>query len=174
MDGFIINAISNCIACCLFIWIVGIFLKGFLGLKEYEPITVKGMANVDDQDMYAVASGDEDFLAAHCTMYDTETFNEPKVTKGEIDAEKLDIQKLKNTIEMMKLKKQLEELTRSANASQTNQQPNSTLDALVSDCQAALVSLGHKKTDAKNLTRDFFINNPNTSTFEEFLSGVFK
>ncbi len=173
MDGFIINAISNCIACCLFVWIIGIFLKGFLGLKDYEPISIKGMSSIDDQDMYAVASGDEDFLAAHCTLYDTETFKQPETTKSEIEAEKLDIQKLKNSIAMMKLKRELEELKRTEQPTQAGQTHSNQLNELIGDCEAALVALGYKNTDAKKLTKNFFIQNPNTKSIDEFLDGVF-
>ena len=102
---------------------------------------------------------------------------EGKLTLGYIDdpQESIDVvvqvederQELKKEIELLKLKKQLRELKEeeSINPQQTS---------LINDCVAALVGLGHKKSEARSKANKYFVKNPNTKTVDEFISGVFQ
>ena len=102
---------------------------------------------------------------------------EGKLTLGYIDdpQESIDVvvqvederQELKKEIELLKLKKQLRELKEeeSINPQQTS---------LINDCVAALVGLGHKKSEARSKANKYFVKNPNTKTVDEFITGVFQ
>jgi len=118
---------------------------------------------VNDDDLFAVASGDEDYLMAHCVVKEQEK-DEVKPMQYEIKKEKDDLQRLRNKITRIKLEKQLRDL----------EGKEQTVNPLLSDCVDAMVSMGETKTKAKVTVNKYFDSNPNTSTLEEFLSGVFK
>lgn len=102
---------------------------------------------------------------------------EGKVTVGYIDdpQESIDVAievedetvKLKKEIELLKLRKQLNELKEEASIN-----PQQT--SLVNDCVAALVGLGHKKSEARSKANKYFVKNPDTKTVDEFITGVFQ
>lgn len=90
-----------------------------------------------------------------------------------IDTHEEELKSLRKQVEVLKLKKQLNDLQ-----NQTTQQQNTpviqTINPLVNDCVDALVALGEKKSSAKKLTETYFAKNPNVKTIEEFIQGVFK
>ena len=102
---------------------------------------------------------------------------EGKLTLGYIDdpQESIDVVvqgedetgKLKKEIELLKLKKQLKELKEEASIN-----PQQT--SLINDCVAALVGLGHKKSEARSKVNKYFVKNPDTKTVDEFITGVFQ
>ena len=102
---------------------------------------------------------------------------EGKLTVGYIDdpQESIDVVievedetvKLKKEIELLKLRKQLNELKEEASIN-----PQQT--SLVDDCVAALVGLGHKKSEARSKANKYFVKNPDTKTVDEFITGVFQ
>ena len=131
------------------------FWLGFMNPDKVQPLTFK-TPKVDNDDLFAIASGDEDYLMAHCVVKEQE--------KDEVKQEKDDLQRLRNKITRMKLEKQLRDL----------ESKEQTVNPLLSDCVDAMVSMGETKTKAKVIANKYFVSNPNTSTLEEFLSGVFK
>ncbi len=44
----------------------------------------------------------------------------------------------------------------------------------MNECVGCLTGLGEKKTNAKKIVKDFFRNNPDVKTVDEFINGVFK
>tara|TARA_Y100000004_G_scaffold90200_2_gene101160 strand:+ start:30 stop:464 length:435 start_codon:yes stop_codon:yes gene_type:complete len=53
-----------------FVW-CGMFAVGYLFADKVKPVSFKSNLNigeVDDQDLFAVATGNEEYLAAHCTL----------------------------------------------------------------------------------------------------------
>ena len=63
--------------------------------------------------------------------------------------------------------KQLKELKEEASIN-----PQQT--SLINDCVAALVGLGHKKSEARSKVNKYFVKNPDTKTVDEFITGVFQ
>jgi len=140
------------------------FLIGLIAGEEggVEPLRFSDKASsVDDQDLFAIATGDEEYLAAHCTL-------DPKV---EIQNEKLEIQRLRNKYARMKVEQQIADLqnkpTKKKGVSGTQTNP------LITECINALVGLGEKKSNARATVNKYFANNPKTKTVDEFISGVF-
>jgi hypothetical protein len=78
-----------------------------------------------------------------------------------------EITQMKREIEYLKLKKQLDELK-----AETTEPAVDT--KLINDCIEALVALGDKKSVARSKANRYFVNNPETKTVDEFISGVFK
>jgi len=156
-NGFLMTFIGNCIATIMMIWLIGVFVKGFTGMEEYEPISIDP-DKVDDQDVYAIATGNEEYLAAHCTLN----------TRADLEMEKENLQRLRNKIERMKLEKQMAELT-AAPQPKEKQVDN----GLIQECIEAMVALGEKKSQARATVNKYFASNPNTKTVDEFISGVF-
>jgi hypothetical protein len=152
------------------------FWIGVMNPDRVTPLTFKA-PTVNDDDLFAVASGDEDYLMAHCVVKEQEKDEvkpmqyeikkekyEVKPIQDEIKKEKDDLQRLRNKITRIKLEKQLRDL----------EGKEQTVNPLLSDCVDAMVSMGETKTKAKVTVNKYFDSNPNTSTLEEFLSGVFK
>lgn len=90
--------------------------------------------------------------------------NEPEAV---IVIEEDEVSKLKKEIELLKLKKQLRQLKEEDSIS-----PKQA--SLINDCVEALVGLGHKKSEARSKANKYFVNNPNTKTVDEFITGVFQ
>ena len=142
------------------------FLIGLIAGEEggVEPLRFSDKASsVDDQDLFAIATGDEEYLAAHCTL-------DPKV---QIQNEKLEIQRLRNKYARMKVEQQIADLQnkptkkeRGISGTQTN--------PLIFECINALVGLGEKKSNARAKVHKYFTDNPNTKTVDQFISGVFQ
>ena len=156
-----IQLISTCIAILLMGILPLFYYRGYAHPDKYEPLNFGGkVGGVDDQDMYAIATGNEDYLAAHCTV--TPTPDEI----DDIEEEKRNIQRLRNKVARLKLEKELSKL-------QEPQEPTVS-NHLISDCIDALVTLGEKKSQARAKVNKYFLNNPNTKTVDQFISGVFQ
>lgn len=122
----------------------------------------------------------------------------PKVTKidAEDEEEKRRLQKLRNKIERIKLEKQLYELQHEfaqpkkakpqtdfiytsdqktiIKEKKVDVKPVEQNNPLFDECVNALVSLGEKKSSAIKMAKTYFESNPNTSTVNDFILGVFK
>lgn len=134
------------------------FYRGYAHPEKYEPLNFGGKVNVTDQDLYAVATGDEEYLAAHCTL---------SPILDDIEREKADIQRLRNKVARMKLERELEKLEG------TRQEP-AKVNPLIPECIEALVALGEKKSVARAKVNKFFVDNPNVKTVDQFIAGVFQ
>lgn len=161
-NGHLFNDIAEYLAYGGLLLLIICFLYGCVVGEEggVEPVnfsnTVKSLP-IDDQDMYAIATGNEEYLAAHCTFD----------TKEELSREKEELQRMRNKVARMKLKKQLDQL-------QQPSQAKPKVNPLVTDCIDAMVAMGEKKSVARATVNKYFANNPNTNSVEEFISGVFK
>jgi len=156
---------------CFFGFLVVCFLYGFIVGEEggVEPLRLSDDKStpLSDQDLYAIATGDEEYLAAHCTL--NQNIIDPKV---EIQNEKLEIQRLRNKYARMKVEQQIADLqnkpTKKKGVSATQTNP------LITECINALVGLGEKKSNARAKVHKYFTDNPNTKTVDQFIAGVFK
>lgn len=134
------------------------FYRGYAHPEKYEPLDFGGKPSVTDQDLYAVATGDEEYLAAHCTL---------SPILDDIEKEKADIQRLRNKVARMKLERELEKLQEvKAESGKTN--------PLIAECIEALIALGDKKSEARAKVNKYFVNNPNTKSVDQFITGVFQ
>ncbi len=145
------------------------FLIGLIAGEEggVEPLRFSDKAgNVDDQDLFAIATGNEEYLAAHCTL-------DPKV---QIQNEKLEIQKLRNKYARMKVEQQIADLKNKPTKQPVKKKDISGTQSnpLISECINSLVALGETKSVARATVREYFANNPNTKTVDEFIKGVFE
>lgn len=138
----------------------------FIGLIAGEeggvvPLTLLDKAgSVDDQDLFAIATGNEEYLAAHCTL-------DPKV---QIQNEKLEIQRLRNKYARIKVEQQIADLENKKRNDTAGTQTN----PLIAECVNALVGLGENESKARAKVNKYFANNPNTKTIDEFIAGVFQ
>ena len=132
------------------------FLGGLIaGPDKIEPIGGRRSVDVDDQDLFAVATGDEEYLAAHCTL------GVEKPTRPVRRQRKPRLTKTKKS----KSRKPKSRKPKTPKVEQNSE--------LIQECIAALVSLGEKKSVAKSTTNNYFTNNPNTKSVEEFIAGVY-
>ena len=84
--------------------------------------------------------------------------------KREVDQ----IKRRRNKVQRLKLEKQLRELE--------EPEPilgSSSIDTLMSDCVSSLVALGEKPADAKKLVKSYLSSHPDTSSVDEFITGVY-
>ena len=171
----ITTIIGNCLGVALGIFCAICFLTGYiLGPERVPPLTTNGVnsTRISNQSLYAIASGDEEYLAAHCTLNAT--------SANDLEQEKLHIQRLKNKITIARLKRELQDLEERTSASvkvDKKQNPiknKGELDNLAKECTLAMMSLGYKEKQAEKIVKDYLINNPKTKTPEEFIKGVFK
>jgi hypothetical protein len=144
----------SCFAAVLF------FIGFYFGPEHVEPLRFSDKPKIDDQDLYAIATGDEEYLAAHCTLD----------SKEELRREREEIQRMKNHIAKLKLQRELEKLNNPAPQAKPKQED----DQLISDCIEALVALGEKKSVARAKVNKFFVDNPNVKTVDQFIAGVFQ
>lgn len=159
-NGFLMTFIGNCIATIMMIWLIGVFVKGFTGMEEYEPISIDP-DKVDDQDMYAIATGNEEYLAAHCTLN----------TRDDIE-EKDELQELRRQVEIAKLRKELVELkARQVHAPNSKNKPKdqSDVNPILQDCTDALIALGVPKRKAKAEANNI-LENSNIKTVQDFIT----
>ena len=103
------------------------------------------------EDMYAIATGDEEYLAAHCTLSAP-----PKPKKRRESAPK-----------QQKPKQQKPKPVEPA-------KPVGPSDELLNDCVDALVSLGTKSAEARRVATKFLVANPHLKTVEAFIPEIFK
>lgn len=112
----------------------------------------------DDEDIYAILTGDQDYLAAHVTLKEeplpkprprqvvrTHTAK-PKVVKPKV---------VKPKVVKPKVVK-----------------PSGT--QFGADCSIALTNLGYKKSDANRLVNEMLTNNPNIKDVQTFITEAFK
>ena len=104
----------------------------------------------DDEDIYAVLTGDEEYLAAHVTLKEKPAYRpapEPKPTP-------------KPTPKPAKAK-----VEKPVNPSKTE---------FGSQCATALASLGCKKSEANRTVDDILSRNPDIKDVERFITEAFK
>ena len=164
--GFLFNDISTWLAYGGLLLFIICFLYGYVVGEEggVEPVNFSNKVKslpIDEQDMYAIATGDEEYLAAHCTFD----------TKEELRREKEELQRMRNRVARMKLKKQMDQLQQ---PSQAKPKAKTQVHPLVTDCIDAMVAMGEKKSAARATVNKYFANNPNTNSVEGFISGVFQ
>ena len=78
------------------------------------------------------------------------------------------IKRLRNKVQRLKLEKQLRELK--------EPEPilgGSSKTTLMSDCVSSLIALGEKPADAKKLVKSYLSSHPDTSSVDEFITGVY-
>lgn len=159
-NGHILNEIASYIG----LFGLGLFLLCFVvGMFTEEEVSTSSSGNsfdLDDDDLFAIATGNEEYLAAHCVT-------DPKV---EIENEKLEIQRLKNQLARLQVEQKLAQIK---SPKQATAQPSQS-NQLISECVNALVSLGEKRSTARATTNRYFAANPNTKTVNQFIAGVFK
>lgn len=142
------------------------FLIGLIAGEEggVEPLRFSHKAgSVDDQDLFTIGTGNEEYLSAHCTL-------DPKV---QIQNEKLEIQKLRNKYARMKVEQQIKDLKNKPTKKRKDTAGTQT-NPLISECFNALVSLGENKSTARTIVNKYFANNPKTKTVDQFIVGVFQ
>ena len=98
------------------------------------------------EDMYAIATGDEEYLAAHCTL--------PAPPKPKKRRESAPKQQKPKPVEPAK--------------------PVGPSDELLNDCVDALVSLGTKSSEARRVATKFLAASPHLKTVEAFIPEIFK
>ena len=90
------------------------------------------------------------------------------VAVDDIKMEANQIKRLRNKVERLKLEKQLRELE--------EPEPilgSSSKTTIMSDCVSSLVALGEKPADAKKLAKSYLSTHPDTSSVDEFITGVY-
>ena len=86
-----------------------------------------------------------------------------------------ELKDLERQVKIKKLKQQLKEMDEPKTKTtpkkvETKQQVN----PLITECVQALVAMGEKQSVARATVNKYFVNNPNTKSVEDFISGVFK
>lgn len=149
------TAIAVFMGICFFIGLIAGEEGGVVPLRLLDKA-----GSVDDQDLFAIATGNEEYLAAHCTL-------DPKV---QIQNEKLEIQRLRNKYARIKVEQQIADLENKKRNDTAGTQTN----PLIAECVNALMGLGENKSKARAEVNKYFANNPNTKTIDEFIAGVFQ
>lgn len=99
--------------------------------------------------------------------------NQPKtISIKAIDPEKLEIQRLRNKLEKMRLEDQMRTLQKKK--SDSKKKKTCEQNPLMKDCVQALVAMGEKQKDAIDKVNRYFKNNPDTKNVNDFILGVFK
>lgn len=170
------------------------FFAGFCNPKKEsssEPSFLEEVfSGMSEQDMYAVASGDEEYLGAHLVCSEPEARPavrpkpkqraarpkpkprsvKPKPSVSNADKElRAEIARLKK-----ELKQKSKPVSKPASKPVAKKSGITVNKRLFESCISCLVSLGHKKGDAKTLATQCFKKNPNIKTVEEFVEKVFK
>jgi hypothetical protein len=102
------------------------------------------------EDMYAIATGDEEYLAAHCTLSAP-----PKPKKRRESAPRVQ----RPRVQRPRVQRP---------------KPVGPSDELLNDCVDALVSLGTKSAEARRVATKFLVANPCLKTVEAFIPEIFK
>lgn len=89
-----------------------------------------------------------------------------------VDTEKLEIQKMRNKLEKMRLEDQMRTLQKKK--ADSKKKKTCEQNPLMKDCVQALVAMGEKQKDAINKVNSYFKNYPDTKTVNDFILGVFK
>ena len=105
----------------------------------------------DEQDIYAVLSGDEEYLAAHVTLKE-EPLPQPRV-------------RISNRAQSSRVILREEPKPRIIRPCRTE---------FGSRCSSALASLGCNKTEANRVVDEILSNNPNINDVETFIKEAFK
>ena len=101
--------------------------------------------------------------------------NNPLAETSQLVQEYDELKDLERQVKIKKLKKQLKEMDEPKTKTrpkkvETKQQVN----PLITECVQALVGMGEKQSVARSTVNKYFVNNPNTKSVEDFISGVFK
>jgi hypothetical protein len=107
------------------------------------------------EDMYAIATGDEEYLAAHCTLSAP-----PKPKKRRESAPRVQRPRVQRP--------------RVQRPRVQRPKPVGPSDELLNDCVDALVSLGTKSAEARRVATKFLVANPCLKTVEAFIPEIFK
>lgn len=135
------------------------FIGGVTG--NAEPLDFStDIGEVDDQDLFAVATGDEDYLAAHATLTPIRV-EKPKKTKKPKKKAKKPTKPTKPKKPKKPKKKPVEVQSGPSNE-------------LLTDCIGALVGLGEKRGQARITATKLLTSNPRLTTVELFLTEAFK
>ena len=106
----------------------------------------------DDEDIYAILTGDQDYLAAHVTLKE-EPLPKPKPRP-----------KPRQTVR--------KQTARPKVVKPKVVKPSGT--QFGADCSIALTNLGYKKSDANRLVNEMLTNNPNIKDVQTFITEAFK
>jgi len=128
------------------------FVSFFIGLidERIKPLNLMGNVrdlDVDDQDLFAIGTGNEEYLAAHVTL--TPPRKAPR-------------------------KAQKKRQPKKVVSPQTTKKAPQVDSGLLTDCVGALVSLGTKSGEARKIATKCLKENPNIKTPESFLTEIFK
>jgi hypothetical protein len=125
------------------------FVGGILG--NAEPLDFSGdIGEVDDQDMFAMASGDEGYLAAHSTFTPIKTKKKKKVKKAKAPKKPMRAKRKRPKVKVGPDKE------------------------LLTDCIDALAGLGVKRGQARITATKILTADPSLTTVELFLRKAFK
>lgn len=160
-----IEVITNIVLIFLaFLFMVSV-LHGYLeGNIEPNPSLQERVSEyfseIEDEDIYAIVTGDEEYLAAHCTLKE-----EPlPVTKTRLN---LPLEQDSNS------KHRRAKTKRKVNSEQAKpKQVKPCTTDVGREAAMGLVSLGYKKSDANRLVNDILTNNPNM-TSDQIVMEVF-
>jgi len=136
-----------------FVFLFGIF-TGLFGCEE-EVDETSPLEHIDEEDIFAVLTGDEQYLAAHCTLKE----------------EPLPTPKTSTRTRVMRSSEQ-DSGSNSPRVKPKQQAKPCTTD-VGREAAMGLVSLGYKKSDANRLVNDMLTQNPNM-TSEEVVIEVFQ
>jgi len=123
------------------------FLIGVTSKESSSPVSYFE----DEQDTYAILSGDEEYLAAHVTLKE-EPLPQPKV-------------RISNRAMSSRLVLREEPKPKPIRPSKTD---------FGSQCSSALAGLGCKKSEANKAVDEILSNNPNINDVETFIQEAFK
>ena len=142
-----------------FIFLISLF-AGLLGEQEPSTSEVSSLLDhfQDEQDVFAVLTGDEEYLAAHCTLKEEPL---PVKTNTRTRVPRSSGQDPNSGSPRVKPKQK---------AKPKQAKPHTT--DVGKEAAMGLVSLGYKKSDANRLVDDILTNNPNM-TSDQVVMEVF-
>ncbi len=86
-----------------------------------------------------------------------------------------ELKDLERQVKIKKLKQQLKEMDEpKAQTKPKKTKPTQQVNPIITDCIDAMIAMGEKKSVARAKVNKYFIDNPDTNSVEDFLSGVFK
>ena len=91
-----------------------------------------------------------------------------------------ELKDLERQVKIKKLKQQLKEMdepkaqTKPKKTKPKKTKPTQQVNPIIKDCIDAMIAMGEKKSVARSTVNKYFVNNPNTKSVEDFISGVFK
>ena len=107
----------------------------------------------DDEDIYAILTGDQDYLAAHVTLKEEPL---PKAKPRQV------VRKQATKPKIVKPKAAKPKVVK----------PSGT--QLGADCSISLTNLGYKKSEANKVVNEILSNNPNIKDVQTFITKAFE